>query len=422
MHAHEERSRILIVDDDLGLSYLIQSALEREGYQLRIASRAREAIAWLQEHESDLLVVDSHLPDMPVAELVDELELLGIHTDCLVLSRRGEEHLAAGLLERGVCDYLCKDARLIEQIPQTVRRILANRARDRRLEWVERRIELYEAALGLTTQALAILELPEGGGAARLLYANSAFGRLTGWEEGQLLGRELGSLLVDPQGLEAALMGQAAFLGRVDWRRPDGGIFEGFLRLSPLRGGKQAVRHVVALAEARDASPLTLESLEPDPSSLPEGQAESSTEEEIRELPRGKPRGRQEAAHLLVVEDDDLVRDLIAKTLLRSGYRVTVAADPLRALEECELHRGTLQLVISDMVLPSISGVELVARLRKMHPGLRVIYTSGYGKEQELQLERDTDQSTFLAKPFTPVELLEVVQESLLAGQRLLSD
>ncbi len=119
--------------------------------------------------------------------------------------------------------------------------------------------------------------------------------------------------------------------------------------------------------------------------------------------------------HILLVDDDEAVREGTAKALRGLGYRVTTAADPddaLRIHEELWPHRGPhpIDLLLTDVVMPEMTGPELVRRLRTKREDLPVLYVSGYlGPERE---DRRAPVGTIehLAKPFTLEELGERVR------------
>src|SRR5438876_11606800 len=84
------------------------------------------------------------------------------------------------------------------------------------------------------------------------------------------------------------------------------------------------------------------------------------------------------AGTILVVEDDVMVRDLLEKILTRAGFNVLLAANGEEALSAAFAHDGHIALVIADIVMPRMSGRELVERMRIIRPEARALYISGY--------------------------------------------
>ena len=109
---------------------------------------------------------------------------------------------------------------------------------------------------------------------------------------------------------------------------------------------------------------------------------------------------------VLVVDDQDVVRDVIRLTLEGAGYLVTGAATPLEAIALARSN-GPFDLLVTDVVMPEMDAFELADRISSEMPDVRILYTSGY-----------TDagaEGPFIQKPFTPAQLVEKVQTVLSA-------
>ena len=116
---------------------------------------------------------------------------------------------------------------------------------------------------------------------------------------------------------------------------------------------------------------------------------------------------------VLLVEDEDAVRHLASRTLQSQGYNVLEAADGLAALTVCQRHLRSVDVVVTDVVMPQLSGVELVERLRTVRPGLKVLYISGYNDSTVVRHGMTEAESNYLQKPFTPDELTRKVRDLL---------
>jgi PAS domain S-box-containing protein len=114
---------------------------------------------------------------------------------------------------------------------------------------------------------------------------------------------------------------------------------------------------------------------------------------------------------VLVCEDDAVIRGLVRTMLTRCGYRVIEAPTPERA-KEIALTGEPIDLLLTDVVMPQMSGFDLVRRLRERQPGLKVLFMSGYtdSRLNGWQLEPGTP---FVQKPFTSAELRRKVREAL---------
>lgn len=112
-------------------------------------------------------------------------------------------------------------------------------------------------------------------------------------------------------------------------------------------------------------------------------------------------------AVILIVEDEGSIRRLAARALQRAGYEVLEARSGSEALEIVHEQVGDIDLVLTDMVMPEMSGPELSEKLRERWPDVRVLYTSGY---TELTGRKDI---AFLRKPFSAQQLLQEVRLAL---------
>ncbi len=123
-------------------------------------------------------------------------------------------------------------------------------------------------------------------------------------------------------------------------------------------------------------------------------------------------------ARILLVEDDAQVRAMIAKALERYGYGVTAVGIAREALRVFETANPRFDLLITDIVLPGRSGLDLHRALSKHRPGLPVVFMSGYSEEILARQGEQPTGSIFLGKPFTPSALRTAVGLALSAAER----
>jgi DNA-binding response OmpR family regulator len=122
-------------------------------------------------------------------------------------------------------------------------------------------------------------------------------------------------------------------------------------------------------------------------------------------------------ARLLIIDDDDLLRGVLAKALGHAGHAVIEAADGQQGID---LFRSTsIDLVITDLIMPVQEGVETILKLRREKPGLPIVAISGgvTNSRVYLNIAAKIGATRILPKPFTPRELLQVIDEVLAAPQ-----
>ncbi|MGB7846596.1 MAG: PAS domain S-box protein [Candidatus Acidiferrum sp.] len=133
-------------------------------------------------------------------------------------------------------------------------------------------------------------------------------------------------------------------------------------------------------------------------------------EEAPKHVPFSERRGTET---VLLVEDEEAVRDLVQTILSGQGYEVLVARDPRHAEEIAREFAGEIHLLLTDVVMPGISGRELAERIEASRPGICVLYMSGYTENVITSggmLERGL---AFLQKPFSPAVLIQKIREAL---------
>lgn len=116
---------------------------------------------------------------------------------------------------------------------------------------------------------------------------------------------------------------------------------------------------------------------------------------------------------VLVVEDQHSVRGFVRNLLMLNGYRVLEAADGSEALRICRQHPGEIQLVVTDLVMPGMSGRELVERIINEQPEIKALYMSGYTDDSVVHTGVAQAGLAFLQKPFSPTTFTHKVREVL---------
>jgi PAS domain S-box-containing protein len=130
-------------------------------------------------------------------------------------------------------------------------------------------------------------------------------------------------------------------------------------------------------------------------------------------LPSRAPGEEARPATVLVVDDEDIIRALMKRTLEEAGYEVLLARNGREALDSLARHRGAVDLVLSDLVMPVMGGRELANRLRSEYPELPLVWMSGHPKDAAPLSSSAASAGLFLQKPVAPDMLVQTVARAL---------
>lgn len=128
-------------------------------------------------------------------------------------------------------------------------------------------------------------------------------------------------------------------------------------------------------------------------------------------------RSAARSATILVVDDDKAVRGLVVRILDRGGYGVIEAVDGFDALAICEREGREIDMVVTDLQMPGMSGAELIVRIREQRPQMKALLVTGSGGA-EVEEAKAVMGTPVLSKPFRPVDLLASVREMIEADGR----
>ncbi len=116
---------------------------------------------------------------------------------------------------------------------------------------------------------------------------------------------------------------------------------------------------------------------------------------------------------ILLAEDDAAVRELHRIILAEAGYRVIEAVDGREALDRFMEHQTEIDILATDVIMPGMNGRILYEKIRKTHPGMKVLFMSGYTKDIIVERGILDDEFSVLTKPVTPQKLLGKIREIL---------
>jgi CheY-like chemotaxis protein len=131
------------------------------------------------------------------------------------------------------------------------------------------------------------------------------------------------------------------------------------------------------------------------------------------EIAKVKPVKPQGGATIMLVEDDDVVRNVACRVLKRAGFAVLEAENGVAAMELYEAVDYSIDLVLTDVVMPEMNGSELAERIRKVNPQAKILFMSGYTEDKVMRDKLLAPGAAFLEKPFTPDSLTRKAREVL---------
>jgi CheY-like chemotaxis protein len=136
-------------------------------------------------------------------------------------------------------------------------------------------------------------------------------------------------------------------------------------------------------------------------------------QEDIEHAQSGEVANNGQGEKVLVIDDEDAVRNVLGLSLAHLGYDVDTASSGREGLEKFQAAQGTVRLVILDLLMPGLSGEDVFYRLREMQPDLRVLIVSGFSSAHVVERLLEEGGSDFIQKPFSIEVLSEKVRGCL---------
>ena len=198
MGSNAEPPTVFVIDDDRGLIRLIQKALRREGFATAAAYSGKDAIAWLSDHQADLMLLDLKLQDIEGKDLVAHLNAIDRAVPFIVITGQGDERVAVEMMKRGALDYLVKDGDFLAFMPAVVQRALKGIQKEKKLTAAEdalKREHEFVSALLNTSGALVVVLDREG----CIVRFNPACERATGYAVAEVQGKRFWDLFLVPE-------------------------------------------------------------------------------------------------------------------------------------------------------------------------------------------------------------------------------
>ena len=139
----------------------------------------------------------------------------------------------------------------------------------------------------------------------------------------------------------------------------------------------------------------------------------SETNENKPDSPSNVNFPQNKSKSILLVEDEEIIRELIREILLTAGYTVTTAESGIEALNICEANEKTFDLLVTDFNMPQMNGRELAEKIKALGRAVKILFISGYTDDEEFLQNLSSGDRHFIAKPFSPEALTTRVEEIL---------
>ncbi len=397
--------RVLVVEHDVADARLVVAALSEVApfdFEIDFATSIEQAETLLGEHRFEIVLLDIGLPGVPWTDAIDRLAELGEHA-IIMIAPVQEEELALKAVAHGAQDYVLKGSLRKAELGRSIRYALERQqlmtesiSREEQVRaaveaqkmWVVGRLAASVAHEfnNLLTGLIGDAELLRRGVQHNEPYATYAQSINDGLARAALLTHQLVAFsrkkMTGPQVMDMERL--------VDGLLP---VLQGLLgpdvEFDVTRADAEPTQFRIRLPASDPESPKPR---------VPSGPYDASID---------PPR-----AHVLVVDDEEVVRRLCKRVLMEEGYAVTSAADGAEALARAS-QMDQLDLVVTDVVMPHLNGKELVKELKKRYPDVRTLYVSGYDRELLSVGGELGDQVAFLAKPFRLQDLLRTVRLTL---------
>lgn len=140
-------------------------------------------------------------------------------------------------------------------------------------------------------------------------------------------------------------------------------------------------------------------------------QAEKTDKKDFENI--GESIAEKSRKEILLVEDEEIVRDMMREILLNAGYDITIAGNGSEAFNICETSGKTFDLVVTDFNMPEMNGRELAEKLKTVCDSTAILFISGYTDDEDFLKEISISDKNFIAKPFSPEILVLKVKEIL---------
>jgi PAS domain S-box-containing protein len=175
---------VIVVEDNEGLSRLIEISLKEAGLNVALVNNGKQAIDWVVSNQIDIMLLDYKLPDMSAREIVESLRERQFEIPFIIMTGHGDERVAVEMMKAGARDYMVKDGNFMDLLPLMLKRILKQTADEKKLAEAEDSLLKLSHAIEQSPSVVMITDID-----ANIEYVNPKFTQLTGYTSKEVIGK-----------------------------------------------------------------------------------------------------------------------------------------------------------------------------------------------------------------------------------------
>ena len=433
--------RILVVDDEPAICQNVQKILERNDYEVFQANSASQALEELGKRSYSLMISDIVMPETNGLELLKMVKNQWPLTKVLMMTAYASTDTAVKAIRLGAIDYLPKPF-TPDELRKLIDDSLAGELLEAKVDEFERDdIDAAHLHVSLADMAAAEAEgeyCPVGDrmckvfakkhqtckaglkkGLCPIDAKKAAEAKAKGFDGKKLIGvdspfsYEEVEAVTGPQYVENLNRSGFSFLPYEELKRSAASYEVKLKREQAKKGAAEmpfTYEEVEAGASAQYADTMDRNGL----SFLPYGELKASSDNYLVKLNRDDAVVYEMemafAGDVLVIDDEVAVNNNIRKILSKSGYSIEQAVSKREALDK--VSKGFYRMIILDLKMPGVVGLELLERIREMQPEAKIIIITGYASIETAVETSKLGAMEYVAKPFTPAEMRKAVEKA----------
>ncbi len=419
--------RILIVNESKEIRGMIKVILEAAGFEASTSGSAKEAMKAFYEEQFDLVITDLNLPgSMKGEELLWVIKESETDTGVIVLTSRPSIESAVECLRNDLAsDYITHPIDSLKGFVTTINKALKkktqkvkSRQRKKQLYAVSNKLKEMNQKLKESQQEFVESEKKNVYDATVLTAAHNINQPLTVL----LLKAEMIEEKLKYNGRDDELLSHIESIKRSALKIYD--IMDQFKSLSRpvFKDYLEGVKMIDLDSGAADKEKGPTETGHPFVPSAPEPQTFPTAPfaPEPQAVHKKPPMVKIEPTTILIVEDEEGIKDLVCEILNNQGYKTLAAADGEEGFKLYKENQNKIDLLVTDIRMPKLTGIELYHKVRELSPKLPVICLTGYDIDDEAQKLHNEDKIKLLTKPFALKELVFLVKKQLEDDSELL--